>query len=340
MDNKYYVEPSPTTKSLLTLKNAISEIITIGELSDDNILTLRYWMDNNRHLAGNYPFDKIYSLIDAILSDGVIEAEEKKQLLEILSKEQVCDVSPSRINSLSGKRVCLTGTFSFAQKKEIEEKIAAYGGINEHKSIHAYTNYLFVGGHGSMSWAYGNYGNKVKKAKELQEKGSNIQIMGEDALKNFFDTHTPPRTYSFQECLDLFSGLSADALKVIRKHVYSTLYDQREIIWHISEPTLALLISKNILWECEDYDYSNILYYLPRNELNKRIESLNLNINFKKNMRLDSLVNWCVKNIPGHIKELLTDYTVLSLNEIFLNHNLLERLLNHFDRMFPPEADD
>lgn len=182
MDNRYHTEPSPTTKSLLALQRVISEIISIGNLSDDDILTLRYWMDDNRHLAGNYPFDKIYSLIDNILSDGVIEDEEKTQLLEILSKEQVCDISPVQINSLSGKRICLTGTFSFAQKKEIEEKISAYGGINEHNSIREYTNYLFVGGHGSTSWAYGNYGNKVKKAKELQEKGSHIHILGEDSV--------------------------------------------------------------------------------------------------------------------------------------------------------------
>lgn len=340
MDNRYYIEPSPTTKSLLTLKNTISEIVSIGNLSDDDILTLRYWMDDNQHLSGNYPFDKIYSLIDNILSDGIIEEEERMQLFKILNEEQVCDASPARINSLSGKRICLTGTFSFAQKKEIEEKISAYGGINEPNSIHTYTNYLFVGGHGSTSWAYGNYGNKVKKAKEFQEKGHHIQIMGEDALKNFFDTHTPPRTYSFQECLDLFSDLPSDALKVIQKHILSALNCPDEIIIHRSQPVLDLLMDRDILWECTDYDYSNILHHLSRNELNERIESLNLNISFNKKMRLVSLINWCIKNIPAHIKELLPDYTVLSLNENFLDSDLLKQLLSHFDTLFPLETSD
>ena len=191
MGNKYHIEHSQTTKSLLALKDAISEMISAGSLTDDDILDLRYWMEDNQHLAGNYPFDKIYSLIDNILSDGIIEEEEREQLLEILNNEQVCDSSSFHIDSLSGKRICLTGTFSFAKRKDIEETITKYGGFNECHSITYRTNYLFVGGHGSVDWAYGNYGNKVKKAKELQEKGYNIRILGEDDLKAFLDSHIP-----------------------------------------------------------------------------------------------------------------------------------------------------
>jgi DNA polymerase-3 subunit epsilon len=43
-------------------------------------------------------------------------------------------------------------------------------------------DYLIVGGQGSDSWKYGNYGGKVSKAVQMQEKGSGILIVSEEVL--------------------------------------------------------------------------------------------------------------------------------------------------------------
>lgn len=60
----------------------------------------------------------------------------------------------------------------------LEAYFVAQGGIVG-KSVTKKTDYLIVGELGSDMWSSGNYGSKVKKAMELQEKGSTIVIVKE-----------------------------------------------------------------------------------------------------------------------------------------------------------------
>lgn len=333
--DKYHTEYSATTKSLQALNNALAEIVSIGNLSDSDILSLRYWMDDNKHLSGNYPFDKIYSIIDNILEDGVIDSDEKEQLLRFLNDETICDSAPFQLETLSYQHICLTGTFTFSKRSEIEKLISQYGGFLD-KGVTLNTDFLFVGGCVSSGWAYGNYGNKVKKAKELQQQGCHIHIFGEDILKNFLDSHTPPQTYSFQQCLDLFNDISDDELKCIQNHVDAALQGT-PVVSRISKGFDQTLIDRGILWKYNDIDIDKISYLLSRNDLNKRIKSLNLELSFNKNMRLDLLVEWCKKNIPEHINTLFPDFTITELKESFLNTELLMQLRHYFYEKFPPE---
>lgn len=333
---KYHTEYSSITKSLQALKETITQIIITGEFTDDDILSIRYWMDDNMHLAGNYPFDKIYSIIDGILSDGVIDSEERQSLLEILQSETIYNATPFIVNSLAGYHVCLTGNFTFAKRKELEYKLMQYCAFNE-KSVNSKTDFLFVGGLGNQDWAYGNYGNKIKRAKELQEAGHPILIFGEDILENFFKTHTLPITYSFEQCLDVLSSLPDEAQKYVLYEINHVINGGSGIVFQKSVLT-NLLIEKNILHNCEgDYPYERFLYYLSRNELIVRIESLNLELTFKKNISLDDLIKWCQENIPEHIPELCHDFMLLKLNEPFLNPEVLVRISHYFSAKFPHE---
>lgn len=250
--NQYHVEYSSTTKSLQALHDAISETVASQSLTDDDILTLRYWMDDNIHLSGNYPFTKIYSIVDDILADGVIEPEERENLLFILSNEMLCDPAPFTVTSLTCSHVCLTGTFSFAQRKDIEKILMRYGAFLD-SSVARHTHYLFVGGFGSRSWAYGNYGNKVKKAKELQECGGRVQIFAEDVLLNFLETHTPPQFYTFEECLDLLDGLPDNILELVLQYVNSVMDAGKiEVVSRSDRLQRQLLVEKNIVCNCDD----------------------------------------------------------------------------------------
>lgn len=332
--DRYHIEYSTTTKSLRALKEIISEFIVSEELSDTDILSLRYWMDDHRHLAGNYPFDKIYSLIDNLLSDGVIEVEEKEQLLEILSEEKICDTNSAPAIKLKGHHICLTGNFTFSKRKDIESTIAAYGGFNEGKSLTWRTDYLFVGGCGSDDWAYGNYGNKIKKAKELQEKGCSIQILGEDVLKEYFESHCPPITYTTPECIKIFDKLPEEAQRIIQQEINHNLSSNYENAYRNSS-TLDLLISNGIFEERKND--KERLHLLGRNELNERILNLDINISFKKNLSQTDLINWCLSNIPQHIDVLCHDYRVISLCSKFTNTNALLELQKYFEIKFPSE---
>jgi hypothetical protein len=41
---------------------------------------------------------------------------------------------------------------------------------------------LILGEEGSAAWKYGNYGSKYEKARQLQEKGSNIIVVKEQDI--------------------------------------------------------------------------------------------------------------------------------------------------------------
>lgn len=56
--------------------------------------------------------------------------------------------------------------------------LLARGSISQ-KGVNKKNNYLIVGGKGSSAWSAGNYSNKVKRALELQESGSEIRIVRE-----------------------------------------------------------------------------------------------------------------------------------------------------------------
>jgi hypothetical protein len=41
---------------------------------------------------------------------------------------------------------------------------------------------MILGEEGSAAWKYGNYGSKYEKARQLQEKGSNIIVVKEQDI--------------------------------------------------------------------------------------------------------------------------------------------------------------
>ena len=63
----------------------------------------------------------------------------------------------------------------------VEGLLTNMGGIPV-KSVTKKTDYVIVGSQGSDAWSAGNYGSKIKKALELQEKGIAIQIIKESDL--------------------------------------------------------------------------------------------------------------------------------------------------------------
>lgn len=62
----------------------------VSNIINDNIITIEEanllldWMNSHSDLEGFYPYDKIFNLIEDILSDGIIEAKEEHELLELL----------------------------------------------------------------------------------------------------------------------------------------------------------------------------------------------------------------------------------------------------------------
>lgn len=174
---------SEATLNIQILEGLIKGIVSNGEIKNIEIINLQAWLDCNDFLKGIYPYDKVLNAVEKILSDGVITDDERlylsREFSEILNPIVSC-------NSLDfeNKTFCLTGDFKTGTKSEIEKKISGKGGIKK-SSVSSKLDYLFVGGLGSEAWKFGNIGGKIAKAQELQEKGSNIQIISEDDLISF-----------------------------------------------------------------------------------------------------------------------------------------------------------
>jgi DNA polymerase III epsilon subunit family exonuclease len=171
------------TKALQTLQFLLEDIIHDGKVTKAEFDGLRRWMEEHVALQGNYPFDRVFTAIDNVLADGVVEPEELADLQELFS-EFVDPVSShschDTICSLNGMHVVVTGDFVYGTRAEVFALIARAGGTTD-KSITRKTNYLVVGAYGSDAWKTGNYGGKIQKAMEYNSnKGTDIKIVEEN----------------------------------------------------------------------------------------------------------------------------------------------------------------
>ena len=172
---------SNTTQSLQELQGILWGITSDDELNDKEIYAIKRWVDIHSELKGNYPFDRIYNSLEAVLRDNVITESERDELLTIFNSiidpvgsTSTCDCDMN----ISGKKICLTGDFDCMSKSDLATRLEEKGAIVKGNVVKG-LDYLIVGDRGSSQWAQGNYGTKIKKAMELNSKGSHIEIIKE-----------------------------------------------------------------------------------------------------------------------------------------------------------------
>ena len=182
---KYHSNYSNQTKALQELQALISGAIADNQLTRDEIIKLSSWLSKNENLAGNYPYDRIAVVVRESLQDGVLEDCELEEML-CLFKEYTSDAKCNEAESLDlyEKTFVLTGDFSRGSKDYIKQIIESINGTVKN-SVSKKIDFVVMGSKGSPDWSYGNYGTKVKRAKELQSEGINIRIISEN---DFFDS--------------------------------------------------------------------------------------------------------------------------------------------------------
>lgn len=197
-ESKYY---DLITTDLQELQGILHGIMADDEITENEIRNLKAWLENNTHLTMSYPYDEIYSLIVAVLSDGVLDEEEIKMLkvfftdfidtrnsyninsfeIEKLKKEihidGICAMCPDVV--ISGNTFCFTGKSLKATRSEIESAIVELGG-NFIDSVSKNINYLIIGNDANPCWVFSCYGRKVEKAIDLRKKGCKIVIVNEN----------------------------------------------------------------------------------------------------------------------------------------------------------------
>lgn len=169
------------TKALQLLQALIIGILDDDKVSEDEIMLLKKWIDDNKELEGQYPYEPIKKELEKILEDGIIESHELDEMYTLLKSfiDPIGNTDSISDGSLKDKSCVLTGDFKTGSKSEIEALISKAGGQVK-SGVSKKTDYVIVGSYGSDAWKCGNYGSKIKKAKELQSQGVPIQIISED----------------------------------------------------------------------------------------------------------------------------------------------------------------
>ncbi|GAB6177948.1 hypothetical protein JCM16814_28390 [Desulfobaculum senezii] len=170
--------------------------IADGEVSEGEAAALVQWLKVNHLLASNdFVVSHLSKRIAAMLEDDVIDAEERKELFEIL--RDICgqDAAPECAHSLSCSLplddplpniqfedacFCLTGKFACGTRSKCQHVVTSLGGFAQ-SSVRLNTDYLVIGSIGSRDWIHSTYGRKIEKAMSFKAEGkAQIAIVSEE----------------------------------------------------------------------------------------------------------------------------------------------------------------
>jgi NAD-dependent DNA ligase len=182
----------------------IDELIGIARgLVADNAINLaeveflQKWLAANLHISDQPVVSILFKRITEMLADGVVDADEKSELLDTLNQFSNRDLGlgeilkstslpldePEPDLTFPGQRYCFTGTFNFGQRKECEAAVERLGAIAG--SLTQKTNVLVVGIYATDSWKHSSFGNKIMKACQWRDSGLPISIVSEVHWKRY-----------------------------------------------------------------------------------------------------------------------------------------------------------
>jgi hypothetical protein len=186
-------------KAINTLYGLIMGITADRTVTDDEIIFLKLWLDNNADYLNTFPLNVIKRRIEEILADGIITHDERENLYDILTELQGNDFYDSGMAGgfsngifleepnflrIKDSQFCLTGEFVSGPRNRCEQTLSKFGGILS-KSITKKLDYLIVGTMGSRDWITAGHGRKIEKALHYKQQGHQITIMSEESLLKF-----------------------------------------------------------------------------------------------------------------------------------------------------------
>ncbi len=176
------IKYSEDTQALQTLRGLLLGVTCDNVLNESEVMAVKKWLDDNSRLSKHYPCNVAYSEIEKALTDGILDPSELIHLLNVFIAltDPVNSLENNCINiNFSGKLICLSGEFIHGSKPEITQLLNSLGATTTDKLPSKKVDILLMGSKGSKAWSNGTYGEKFKRAMELQEKGSAIEIISE-----------------------------------------------------------------------------------------------------------------------------------------------------------------
>ncbi|MEG3087609.1 BRCT domain-containing protein [Sphingomonas sp. PB4P5] len=168
-----------------------------GALNQTEAEFLQKWLAANLDISDQPVVRTLYARINDVLSDGILEADEARDLLDTLNSFSnrdfelgevlkattlpVCNPAPSLF--FDGRSYCFTGTFNYGGRKECEGSVISRGA--RAGSLTKKTDVLVIGLYATESWKHSSFGNKILKACEWRDDGIPISIVSEQHWISF-----------------------------------------------------------------------------------------------------------------------------------------------------------
>jgi len=153
---------------------------------------LQKWLAANMAISDQPMIRRLYDRVNDILADGVVDADEARDLLDTLnsfsnrdfelgevmksSSLPLCDPAPTL--TFLDRRYCFTGTFNFGERRKCEGTVEERGGSCG--TLTQKTDVLVIGMYATESWKHSTFGTKIIKAVDMRESGIPVSIVSEE----------------------------------------------------------------------------------------------------------------------------------------------------------------
>lgn len=181
------------TRAAQTLLGICTGMAADGKINDTEIHFLSTWLTENKEVIDSWPGNVISQRLEAILADGTITEEERQHFLQTLQSitgnafhetgstgpdTPALPITPNPVITFPRQTFCFTGTFLYGRRSKCEADTEALGAAALNNVTQA-LDYLVIGAMITPTWLTASYGEKIRKAANLRDKGNKIQIVSE-----------------------------------------------------------------------------------------------------------------------------------------------------------------
>lgn len=196
-NSRLFHETRIDRRSADALSGLVAGISADGFINQQEAEFLENWIATNLVHLDDPVINLLYRRLSDMLSDGVLDADESAELLEMLQafaglsaeRPRPSDNAFTPSNCLplnkpepklewSGHLYVFTGVMAYGPRKHCEEVVVNRGGQIA-PTISRKVHYLVVGEIGNEQWLHSTYGTKIKRAVELREEGHPMAIISE-----------------------------------------------------------------------------------------------------------------------------------------------------------------
>lgn len=180
-----------TSRQIDELVGLARGIAADGVINQSEVEFLQKWLAANMGISDQPMIRRLYDRVDAIMADGIADADECRELLatlnsfssrdfelgEVLKATTLPLCDPAPVLTFDRRRYAFTGTFSYGDRRACEAAVTERGG--RAGTLTQKTEVLVIGIYATESWKHSSFGTKIVKAVDWRQSGVPIAIVSE-----------------------------------------------------------------------------------------------------------------------------------------------------------------